>query len=57
MVEKQSETVLINSNFTCGYFVNREKLYNRLKFHYKINSAYDPCSPESNVSFTIIKNV
>ena len=43
-LKNKSETVLINSNFTCGYFVNREKLYNRLKFHYKINSAYDPCS-------------
>ena len=43
-LRNKSETVLINSNFTCGYFVNREKLYNRLKFHYKINSAYDPCS-------------
>lgn len=43
-MKNKSETVLINSNFTCGYFVNREKLYNRLKFHYKINSAYDPCS-------------
>ena len=43
-MRNKSETVLINSNFTCGYFVNREKLYNRLKFHYKINSAYDPCS-------------
>ena len=43
-LRNKSETVLINSNFTCGYYVNREKLYNRLKFHYKINSAYDPCS-------------
>lgn len=43
-MRNKSETVLINSNFTCGYYVNREKLYNRLKFHYKINSAYDPCS-------------
>jgi len=44
-VETHNEhNVLINSNFTCGYFVNREKLYTRLKFHYKINSAYDPCS-------------
>lgn len=36
--------VLINSNFTCGYYINREKLYHRLKYHYGINSAFDPCS-------------
>lgn len=36
--------VLINSNFTCGYFIDREKLHNRLKYHYGINSSFDPCS-------------
>lgn len=39
-----NETVLINSNFNCGYFINREKLYELLKYKYKINSSYDPCS-------------
>jgi len=43
-IENKSETVLINSNFNCGYFINREKLYDILKFNYNINSAYDPCS-------------
>uniref|UniRef100_A0A6C0JVA3 Uncharacterized protein n=1 Tax=viral metagenome TaxID=1070528 RepID=A0A6C0JVA3_9ZZZZ len=38
------ETVLINSNFRCGYFIEREKLYQRLKNHYRINCMYDPCS-------------
>jgi len=38
------DTVLINSNFTCGYFIEREKLYQRLKNHYRINCMYDPCS-------------
>ena len=38
------ETVLINSNFTCGYYIDRNKLYQILKFTYGINSAYDPCS-------------
>ena len=41
---RESETVLINSNFNCGYFINREKLYDILKYKYNINSAYDPCS-------------
>jgi hypothetical protein len=43
-IKEKSETVLINSNFRCGYFINREKLYNILKYKYNIKSAYDPCS-------------
>ena len=43
-LEEKSETVMINSNFSCGYFVNREKLYKLLKHKYKINSNFDPCS-------------
>jgi len=38
------ETVLINSNFNCGFFINRETLYDILKFKYNIQSIYDPCS-------------
>lgn len=37
-------TVLINSNFSCGYYIDRVKLYARLRGHYRINTAYDPCS-------------
>ena len=36
--------VLINSNFNCGYFINREKLYEILKIKYEIETAFDPCS-------------
>jgi len=44
-VETDSEeNVLINSNFNCGYFINREKLHSILRNKYKIESAYDPCS-------------
>lgn len=39
-----SENVLINSNFNCGYYINRDKLHNILKYKYGINSNYDPCS-------------
>jgi len=39
-----NETVLINSNFNCGYFINREALYDILKFKYNIQAIYDPCS-------------
>ena len=35
---------MINSNFNCGYFIDRTKLYNLLKYEYKIHSLYDPCS-------------
>jgi hypothetical protein len=39
------ENVLINSNFNCGYFINREKLHAILRSDkYRIESAYDPCS-------------
>jgi TATA-box binding protein (TBP) (component of TFIID and TFIIIB) len=42
--ENSDETVLINSNFNCGYFINREVLYDILKYKYNIQSIYDPCS-------------
>ena len=38
------DTVLINSNFACNFYINRTKLYNLLKFKYNIHSLYDPCS-------------
>jgi hypothetical protein len=42
--ENSEETVLINSNFNCGFFINREELYDILKLKYNIQSIYDPCS-------------
>ena len=42
--EDSEETVLINSNFNCGFFINREELYDILKMKYNIQSIYDPCS-------------
>jgi hypothetical protein len=39
-----NETVLINSNFNCGFFINREALYDILKLKYNIQAIYDPCS-------------
>lgn len=38
------ETVLINSNFNCGFYINRETLYDTLRFKYNIQAIYDPCS-------------
>jgi hypothetical protein len=42
--ENSAETVLINSNFNCGFFINRDLLYDILKYKYNIQSIYDPCS-------------
>jgi TATA-box binding protein (TBP) (component of TFIID and TFIIIB) len=42
--ENTCETVLINSNFNCGFYINREVLYDILKYKYNIQSIYDPCS-------------
>lgn len=38
------ETVLINSNFNCGFYINREKLFDILKYKYQINCVFDACS-------------
>jgi hypothetical protein len=44
MYKQKSDTVLINSNFNCGFYINRETLYDILKFKYNIQAIYDPCS-------------
>jgi TATA-box binding protein (TBP) (component of TFIID and TFIIIB) len=41
---KDTENVLINSNFNCGFYINREILYSLLRNKYNINAIYDPCS-------------
>jgi hypothetical protein len=43
-LKDKSETVLINSNFNCGYFIDRDKLHDILKYKYRINSNFDACS-------------
>lgn len=41
----KEDSVLINSNFNCGFYINREKLYSILRSpKYNIETAYDPCS-------------
>jgi len=42
--ENSEETVLINSNFNCGFYINREILYDIFKMKYNIQAIYDPCS-------------
>jgi len=43
-ITEKTETVLINSNFNCGYFIDRDKLHDILKYKYRINSNFDACS-------------
>lgn len=38
------DSVLINSNFNCGFFINREKLHSILSKKYGIETSFDPCS-------------
>jgi len=45
MEQIKDDNILINSNFNCNFFINREKLFNILRGEkYGIESAYDPCS-------------
>ena len=39
-----SDTVLINSNFNCGFFIDREILFDILRNKYNIQSIFDPCA-------------
>lgn len=41
---QKSDTVLINSNFNCGFFINREVLFDLMKYKYNIQCIFDPCS-------------
>jgi len=43
-LEGECDTVLINSNFNCGFYIDRDKLHELLKYKYRINSNYDSCS-------------
>lgn len=44
-IEKGEENVLINSNFNCGFYINRLKLHEIIRSQkYGIESAFDPCS-------------
>jgi hypothetical protein len=51
--KQTSDTVLINSNFNCGFYINRETLYDILRNKYNIQAIYDPCSyPGIQCKFT-----
>lgn len=37
------DTVLINSNFNCGYYINLDTTHDILRNKYNIQAIYDPC--------------
>ena len=41
---ERTETVLVNSNFSCNFFVDRQRLFGLLRTKYDISCSYDPCS-------------
>lgn len=43
-VPERSETVLVNSNFACNFYLDRQKLFKILRNKYDISCSYDPCS-------------
>jgi len=42
--KNSTETVLINSNFQCGFFINQDALFDILKNKYNVQCIYDRCS-------------
>ncbi len=51
------KTVLINSNFSSNYYIDRNKFYTILKYKYRINVIFDSCSyPGIQCKFYYNKN-
>jgi hypothetical protein len=42
--DEKNRSVIINSNFRCGFFVDQNMLYSVLKNKYNIDVSFDPCS-------------
>ena len=43
-IKEKRQLILVNSNFNCNYYLNREKLVQILKTKYKIKCGMDSCS-------------
>jgi TATA-box binding protein (TBP) (component of TFIID and TFIIIB) len=43
-LDNDNETILINTNFNCGYFLNRIAFYHILINTYHLECTYDPCT-------------
>jgi TATA-box binding protein (TBP) (component of TFIID and TFIIIB) len=56
-IKENIDTVLINSNFNCGYYINRDEIFKLLKMKYGLICMYDPCSyPGIQCKFFYNKN-
>jgi len=52
------ESILINSNFDCNFYIDRQRLFTSLKYDYNLNCIYDPCTyPGVRCSFYYNDNV
>lgn len=40
----KNQSILINSNFDCNFYLDRQKLFTILKYDYNLNTIYDPCT-------------
>ena len=43
-IYEKRENVLVNSNFNCNYYLNRDELYKIMKYKYNIKCNYDSCN-------------
>ena len=41
---RNDDIILINSNFNCGFYIDRERLIYILKKKYNLQAIYDPCN-------------
>ena len=55
--EVDSETVLINSNFNCNFYINRDVLFEILHKKYNIQCVYEQCSYPGIQCKYILNNV
>lgn len=56
LLDKPPKNVLINSNFNCGYYINRCKLTELLKYKYNIHANYDPGSTYQGIQCKLYYN-
>lgn len=44
VTQEEDNNVLINSNFNCGFYIERTTLFQILKNNYNLDCAFEPCS-------------
>jgi hypothetical protein len=44
LIPSKTTTILVNSNFNCGFFIKRNCLFELLQTKYNMQCIYDPCS-------------